>query len=281
VAGHRFPALQSTPTAGVVFAVRAILLVAAALATGCLADKLLLWPQKSTATPGARLEQIRRPAGTLEIVVANSAPGSEPKAFVLRFYGNAQLANDIASEAAAFSGQPIEWWGMNYPGFGGSAGPATLDRVAQAARAAYTALAKRANGRPIVLIGTSMGSVAALHVAAHEPVAGLVLHNPPPLPELILRRYGWWNLWLFALPIAAQIPEELDSLANACLVRAPALFLSSTEDRVVPARYQDQIMKAYAGDWEMLAMPGGHNDPLPDWVQRALVARISSWITRR
>ncbi len=251
---------------------RVILVVTIAL-TGCLADKLLLWPQRSTATPGATVQRV----GTLEVVVAQSTPNREPAAFVLRFYGNAQLANDIWFEATEFSGQAIEWWGVNYPGFGGSAGPATLARVARSARAAYEALAKRANGRPIIVIGTSMGSAAALHVAAHAPVAGLVLHNPPPLAELIMRRHGWWNLWLLALPTAVQIPEALDSIENAKRVTAPALFLSSTDDGVVPTRYQDQIMKAYAGDWSMLAFPGGHNAPLPAWAVRTLVA----WIRAR
>lgn len=253
-------------------------LVALAL-TGCLADTLLLWPQRSRPAPAARLEQVLRADGTLEIVVAESAPGSEPTAFVLRFYGNGQLANDIAYEAAQFSGQPIEWWGVNYPGFGGSGGPATLDRVAVAARDAYAALATKARGRPIVVIGTSMGSAAALHVAAHAQVAGLVLHNPPPLPELILRRHGWWNLWLLALPTAIQVPEALDSIENARRVTAPAVFLSSTSDRVVPTSYQDQIMRAYAGDWELLAMPGGHNDPLPPWVERSVGAKVMAWIS--
>jgi fermentation-respiration switch protein FrsA (DUF1100 family) len=101
------------------------------------------------------------------------------------------------------------------------------------------------------------------------------LHNPPPLPELILRRHGWWNLWVLALPTAVQIPEALDSIENARRVTAPALFLSSTGDRVVPTYYQDLIAKAYAGDWELVAIPGGHNDPLPDWAERAVIA----WIT--
>lgn len=252
---------------------RAILVVTIALATGCLADKLLLFPQRGTAAPGATVHKV----GTLEVVVATSAPGREPAAFVLRFYGNAQLANDIGYEAAQFQGQAIEWWGVNYPGFGGSAGPATLSRVASAARAAYDALAKRANGRPIVVIGTSLGTAAALHVAAHAPVAGLVLHNPPPLAELVMRRYGWWNLWLVALPTAVQIPEELDSIVNAARTQAPALFLSSIDDGVVPTRYQDRIMKAYGGDWELVAMPGGHNAPPPHWVIRKLVA----WVRTR
>jgi len=40
--------------------------------------------------------------------------------------------------------------------------------------------------------------VAALSVAARRPVAGLVLQNPPPLRQLIMGHYGWWNLWLVA-----------------------------------------------------------------------------------
>ncbi len=256
----------------------AALLVAIALSTSCLADKLLLWPQRSAAAPNATLEQLHRPAGTLEIVVARSAPHREPTAFVLRFYGNGQLANQIADEAAWFPAAAIEWWGVNYPGYGGSAGPATLARVAEAARDAYAALAKKANGRPIIIIGNSMGTVAALHVAAREPVTGLVLQNPPPLAELILRRHGWWNLWLLAVPTAAQIPESLDSIDNAARVRAPALFLSSAKDSVVPTSYQDRIMKAYGGNWEMLAMPGGHNDPRPEWVEQRIVATITAWI---
>jgi uncharacterized protein len=246
--------------------------------TSCLADKLLLWPQKSRSADAADIVEIDRPDGKLEIIVARSTPDVEPTAFVLRFYGNGELANDIAYEARGMQGQRLEWWGVNYPGYGNSAGPATLGRLAKAARDAYAAIAKRANGRPIIVIGNSMGGAAALHVAANERVAGVVLHNPVPLRQLILRRHGWYNLWFVAIPVAAQIPDELDSIGNAARVRAPALLLSSAKDIVVPPYYQDRIMKAYAGAWRTLAMRGaGHNDPLPAWVQRELADQLAAW----
>ena len=50
------------------------------------------------------------------------------------------------------------------------------------------------------------------HVAANRPVAAIVLQNPPPLRQLILGHYGWWNLWLIATPVALGVPSELDSL---------------------------------------------------------------------
>lgn len=247
--------------------------------TGCLANVILLQPpDEDRPAPGAEKVQLPRPDGALEIIVARSAP-DEPAAFVLRFYGNAELANGVAREAEAMRGDRIEWWGVNYPGYGGSAGPATLDRVATAARDAYTALARRANGRPIIVIGTSLGGAVALHVAATQRVSGVVLLNPVPLPELLLRRYGWFNLWLVALPMALQIPDELDSVANAERATAPAVFLSALDDGIVPASYQRQIIAAYAGDIRVIDMPGrGHNDQVPEPTRKAVSAQIRAWI---
>jgi len=189
-----------------------------------------------------------------------------------------ELANDIGLEASGFADQPLEWWGVNYPGYGNSAGPATLHRLATAARDAYAALAVVAHGRPIILIGNSMGTVAALHVAAHDRVAGLVLQNPPPLRDLILLRHGWYNLWLVAGPIALAVPKSLDSLANASRVRAPALFLSSSNDDVVPTKYQSKVMRSFAGKWRVLHLPGaGHNDPVPEWAEREVAEQIRAW----
>src|SRR5213076_1731280 len=114
----------------------------------------------------------------------------------------------------------VEVWGVNYPGFGGSSGPARLARIGPASLAAYDELRKVAGTRPIFVFGASLGSTADLHIAAQRPVAGLILHNPPAIRQMILRQFGWWNLWLLAGPLALQIPRELDSIANARASRA-------------------------------------------------------------
>src|SRR5205085_7577320 len=136
----------------------------------------------------------------------------EPAFFVLRFYGNADRAERwVAREAEEWNNRAVELWGVNYPGFGGSSKPATLQRMADAGMAAYDAVKAAAGNKPVILYGASIGTTVALHVAAQRDVAGLVLHNPPALRQLILRNFGWWNLWLLAGPIAAQIPNTLDS----------------------------------------------------------------------
>src|SRR2546429_470384 len=80
-------------------------------------------------------------------------------------------------------------------------------------------------GRPSSGAGRGSGPPAAWTVAANRPVAGLVLPNPPPLRRLILRRFGWGNLWLAAGPVAMGVPSELNSLDNATKVHAPAVFI--------------------------------------------------------
>src|SRR5260370_12188818 len=98
---------------------------------------------------------------------------------------------------------------MNYPGFGGSTGPARLSRIGPAALTAFDELQRHANGQPIVLYGASLGASAALHIAAHRLVTGLILPNPPPLRQMILRQFRLCNLLLLPVPLSFQHPPAL------------------------------------------------------------------------
>jgi alpha-beta hydrolase superfamily lysophospholipase len=91
----------------------------------------------------------------------------------------------------------------------------------------------------------------------------LILHNPPPLRQMILRQFGWWNLWLLAGPIALQIPRDLDSVANAKAIHVPAIFLLAEKDEVVAPRFHRLVVEAYAGEKRVISLPGAyHNDPV-------------------
>ena len=190
----------------------------------------------------------------------------EPAAYLLEFTGNATRAETIATYLAKrWSHRPVEVWVMNYPGFGGSTGPARLSRIGPAALTAFDELQRHANSNPIALYGASLGACAALHVAARRPVAGLMLHNPVPLRQMILRQFGWWNLWLLAGPVALQIPKNLDSIANAKAIRAPAIFLLAEKDEIVAPRFHRLVVDAYAGEKRVIPMQGAyHNDPIEE-----------------
>ena len=233
-----------------------------------LPDQLILFPSTQPLNPhGATRKKLPFEQGELEIWVAQSQRAQQQgraDIFVLRFYGNADRADRwVAAAAGMWNERAVEIWGMNYPGFGGSTGPARLSRIGPAALAAFDELKLHAGDRPIVPYGASIGATAALHVAVQRPVAGLILHNPVPLREIILRRFGWWNLWLLAGPIALQIPRDLNSVANARVSRAPAIFLTAEKDEIVPPRYHMLVANAYAGKKRVITLHGAyHNDPI-------------------
>ena len=247
---------------------------------GRIGDRLILWPQTDPVDAhGAVRRALPFAGGTLEVWIAGPA---DADAFVLRFYGNADRAERwTAGEAASLSERRVQVWGVNYPGYGGSSGPATLRRIADASLVAFDALAREAAGRPIYAFGTSLGTAAALHVAATRPIAGLVLQNPPALRQLILGEHGWWNLWLLAGPIALELPRALDSVANAARVRCPALFVLADRDEVVPHKYHLQVANAFAGEKVVLIQHGaGHNTPLSMDDQKAFHQAVDALLAK-
>ncbi len=235
---------------------------------GHLPDHLVLFPTTAPINAGGAVRKnIPFENGQLEVWTAQSRLArskGNADISVLRFYGNADRAEHAAAgKAKMWNDRAVEIWGVNYPGFGGSTGPARLSKIGPAALAAFDELKHHAADRPIVLFGESLGATAALHVAAQRPVAGLILHNPPPLREMILRRFGWWNLWLLAGPVALQIPKDLDSITNAKAIHTPAIFLLAEKDEVVPSRYHRLVVDAYAGEKRVISLHGAyHNDPI-------------------
>src|SRR6266513_5853768 len=238
------------------------------IVVGRLPDRLILFPTTAPIdTHGAVRKMIPFQDGTLELWTAQSRLAQQKgsaEIYVLRFYGNADRADRwVALEAEMWNDRAVEVWGMNYPGFGGSTGPARLKRIAPAALTAFDALRSEAAGSPIVIFAASIGTTPALHIATQRPVAGLVLHNPPALRQIILYQHGWWNLWLLAGPVAAQIPRELDSVSNAKAVHAPAIFLLAEQDEIVALRFQQLVVNAYAGEKRIIHLSGAHhNDPI-------------------
>jgi len=229
---------------------------------GC-ADRMILFPTTQPRDPrGATRLTVEQDGKTIEVWVARSpAVRGEPEAFVLEFTGNASRAEDVASHSAArWSNLPVEIWAMNYPGYGGSSGSASLSRIAPAAEKTFDALKAVAGDRPIFVEGNSIGTTAALHLGATRPVAGLVLQNSPPLRQMIWREHGWWNAWLLAGPVGLSIPAQLDSVANARRCTAPAIFVQSSADEVIPTKYQDLIINAYKAPRNVMTLRGAdHN----------------------
>jgi len=185
---------------------------------------------------------------------------------LLEFPGTASRAEDTTDFIEhCWQQQCVEIWSVNPPGYGKSSGTASLRKLPAIAERALKEVRKQAGDTPVIAAGGSLGSVSALYLAAHNKVEGVMVQNPPALREVILAQSGWWHFKWLARRIAAQIPGELDSLANARRTTMPAIFVTAQQDRIVPPAIQRQIIDAYGGPLKVLAMPdAGHATSLTE-----------------
>jgi len=271
----------------ILYALVVLALITLPMAIPGVADRLVLFPSTAPADAmGASRVTIPFESGSLEVWIARS-PGAartgDAALFVLSFEGNASRAEwSAAPDAHLWGERPVEVWAVNYPGYGGSTGPARLARLPAAALAAYDALARAGGGRPIVINGSSLGSSLALYVATQRPVAGLMLRNPPPLQDLIMSaRFGWWNLWIGARIVASKVPTEMNSRLNAPRVRVPAAFVLSTLDEVVPPLYQERVLAGYAGEKARFVLKDATHNAAFDGSHRDVLEQACAWLWDR
>lgn len=252
---------------------------------GC-ADKLILFPTTNQLNPaGAVRRAIEHNGQTIELWTGRSpaAHQREPELYMLEFTGNATRAEEIAMWVASrWNDRAVEAWVMNYPGYGGSTGPARLRDIPAAALASFDAIKQHAGDKPIVLAGNSLGTTAALHVAANRQCRGMILQSPVPLRRVILRDFGWWNLWLGAGPIALAVPSELNAIENARRVKAPAIFITADADTLIRPTHQQAVIDAYAGDKRVITLHGmGHNDTITTSAEMEEFHQALNWLVPR
>jgi pimeloyl-ACP methyl ester carboxylesterase len=246
----------------------AAIVAAAVTMGGCTANQLILYPSNFAAGSTALSMLIPRPGGKGDLQVLSLRTEGcgvhRPAAFVLVFGGNQDRAEwTVASAAEAWRPFPVEIVALNYPGYGQSTGPATLDAIAASARELFDAVRERDGRRPIFVQGNSLGAAVALSLAAERPVAGMVLQNPPPLRQLLLWWFGPMNLWIITGRAAADVPAALDTSRTAPRCHCPSVFVIAGGDLLAPPWFQWSIVTAYGGPRKIVALPWApHNAPV-------------------
>ena len=225
---------------------------------GRIADRLILFPTNHAIEVTDKTRRtVTAGEGRVEVWIQDAGPAErDVDVFVLKFGGTEGRAELATPQPACFwPSLRAQLWTVNPPGYGGSGGRASMRKLAPTACAVFEELQRLAAGRPVVLVANSLGGTCALHLAARYEVAGLVLRNPPQLNELIVGRFGWRSCYLGAWLIARQVPAELDCCSNAQRSTAPAVFVMSECDTIVPPRYQRTIHEAYAGPNKVIVLP--------------------------
>ena len=252
-----------------------------------LLDRMVLRPSRH-AIEFSRQERVILTSGgrALECFVQRNFRADEPpELLILKFPGTAGRAERSTPFPMSMLGDVrIAMWTWNPPGYGRSGGRASLAGIAEAALDYWTQATSldRGDATRVWLCGNSLGSVAALHVAASmQPdcaSSGIIMRNPPPLLPVVKRIAEKYPLGRWTDPIVRSLSDTMNAMLTAPRTNLPAVFLQSELDTLVPLGDQTQLIDAYAGPRQIVLMEGlEHGDVATD-LHEPLIQQSIEWL---
>jgi dienelactone hydrolase len=177
---------------------------------------------------------------------------SGPLPAIVYFGGNAEDVSWMLAEAHRLDGHAL--LAVPYRGYGASTGVPGEAALYGDALAVHDWLAARPDidAARIALWGRSLGTGVATWVAAHRPVAGVVLTTPFDSVAAL----AWHHL----PALAFLVTQRFDSLSRAPSIDAPLLAFLAGADQVVPPAHGERLVAAWGGRVRALRLPQATHD---------------------
>lgn len=219
-------------------------------------DSLLFYPRSSNPKIESRYRDY-----TISFEVQDAElhgwffPAANPKAPALVYYGgNGQELSESIDDIRALG--DYSYVIVNYRGYGRSTGSPSEKALKSDALVILDSL--ESQGRMSLansfILGRSLGSGIATHVAANRKTKGLILVSPFDSIEAIAS-----DLYFF-LPVRWFIRHPFRSIDYVDRIDVPTLVIKAQVDRVIPLRYSDALIKAWKYPLEVVQLEGtSHN----------------------
>ncbi len=179
-------------------------------------------------------------------------PGNDP-ATLLVLHGN---AGHRGHRLAWFRQLHRRGWGvflLDYRGYGGSEGSPNQKGLIEDAQTAHDWIVRETK-TPVVLFGESLGCSVALHLAATQDVAALVLQSGGvDLGQVAADAYPF-------LPVRSLMWDRFNSTPLLADMTTPALVIHGKRDRTIRMEHGRAIFDGLGGPKEWLTYDAGHND---------------------
>lgn len=271
----------------------ALPLILAALLSACTTvvteQQFLPNPKSPLVSDAIQRQNLALPIGDGQQLRGWRLTPPAPRATLVYFYGNGdQLWSSARHLHLLVERLQVEIVAYDYRGSGASDGSKRFQTLRDDALRIADSVGAN-NGRPLLVMGYSLGSIPAIHLAAQRPVAGLAVISgissfDDVLPGITAMAVPWYARPFVRLefePVFRTRPQPKEQLAS---VGAPTFILHGDADPQIPVVSGDELAKASPAAWKRFArLPGqGHNprlfegdalDGLKAWVDAALAAR--------
>jgi pimeloyl-ACP methyl ester carboxylesterase len=168
-----------------------------------------------------------------ERIVVSTRPSAGTDA-VIYFGGNAEdVSRSLPTLVDAFPERSV--FAMNYRGYGGSTGKPSETALIADALVLFDRV--HADHPHVVVIGRSLGSGVAIHIASVRPVERLVLVTPyDSLLNVAATQFRYFPLsWLML--------DKFESWRYAPTVTAPTQLIAAQNDEIIPLASTEALYK--------------------------------------
>jgi uncharacterized protein len=194
---------------------------------------------------------------------------------VLHFHGNGEVVADwLGDFARSLDEGGVDGYFAEYRGYGPSTGSPTLSALLEDALAVFDAMER--TPREVIVYGRSIGSLAAVHVAAHRDVRGLVLESGIcDLAERLLARVTPEEIETTEEELRAAVKASFDQEAKIRSTKCPVLVLHAEHDDMVRKHHAERNAKAAGSRAHLVMYPKGDHNTIhafngADIVRRAI-----------
>jgi alpha-beta hydrolase superfamily lysophospholipase len=199
----------------------------------------------------------------------------EGSPWLLHFHGNAEITSDWGDLARALEQAGVSTFFSEYRGYGASTGEPRLAAMLDDALRVADHLQASVPWERMFVYGRSVGSLFALHVAAHRPVAGLVLESGiADLLERLEMRLDPGEIGADAPALRAAVDASFDHHAKLAVTRCPVLVLHTTRDHLVDVSHGHRLAEWAGPRGRLVEFPKGDHNSIFAFNASAILAEV-------
>ena len=228
-------------------------------------DRLLFIGARPVTPPSdPRVQRIEHVVAGVSLRGVRVRAQEDEQVVLVYFGGNAEPV--VANVRPMLALASVTAYLIDYRGYGDSEGSPSEGGLRGDALARFDWVHDQHPKSRVAIVGRSLGTAMALHVAARREVDGLILISPfTSLRDVAAYHYPW-------LPVRPLMKNPFDTLGDIHRIETDTLVIAAENDSVIPGRFTEALIRELPCGSETHVIPGtDHNDLMATAEEWALI----------